>query len=70
MVRRQAAPAPAPNVPSSPSVGRGHETALLGKLAQFECSVDSGANAAEVQIWWQVKGKNITKEQQKFQVKS
>ena len=65
MVRR-AAQAPSPS--GVGGGGSGHETALLGKLAQFECSVDSGANAAEVQIWWQVKGKNISQEQEKFQV--
>ncbi len=35
------------------------ETALLGKRAQFQCSVQS-PDASEVMIWWQFEGKNLT----------
>ena len=39
---------------------RGEATAILGKKAQFDCSVKSPDNAAELEIWWQFGSKNIT----------
>lgn len=38
------------------------ETALLGKRAQFQCSVNS-SDAAEVIIWWQFQGRNLTRQE-------
>jgi len=43
---------------ASSEVGR--EVALLSKTATFECSVQSPDAAAEVDIWWQAKGQNLT----------
>lgn len=43
------------------------ETALLGKRAQFQCSVQS-PNAAEVEIWWEFEGKNITQDGEHYEV--
>ncbi len=39
---------------------KGREVALLGKEALFRCSVQSPDDAAEVHIWWQTKGRNIS----------
>ncbi len=43
------------------------ETALLGKRAQFQCSVQS-PNAAEVEIWWEFEGRNITQDEEHYEV--
>ena len=43
------------------------ETALLGKRAQFQCSVQS-PNAAEVEIWWEFEGRNITQDGLHYEV--
>lgn len=43
------------------------ETALLGKRAQFQCSVQS-PNAAEVEIWWEFEGRNITQDDEHYEV--
>jgi hypothetical protein len=45
------------------------ETALLGKRAQFQCSVQS-PNAAEVEIWWEFEGRNITQDGLHYEVSS
>lgn len=33
---------------------------MLGKRAHFECSVKSPNNAAELEIWWQIREANLT----------
>ena len=43
------------------------ETAVLGKRAQFQCSVQS-PNAAEVEIWWEFEGRNITQDDEHYEV--
>ncbi len=56
---------------SSSDLALGRETALLGKSAQFQCSVqnpDEAEDAAEVVVWWQAKGRNITNSE-RFQVR-
>jgi len=45
---------------SSSSPRSKHVTAILYRRAQFECSVKSPENAAEVEIWWQFQDKNVT----------
>lgn len=45
------------------------ETAVLGKRAQFQCSVQS-PNAAEVEIWWEFEGRNITQDDEHYEVRT
>ena len=35
------------------------KTAVLDRRAQFDCSVKSPNNAAQVEIWWQFQDKNV-----------
>ena len=43
------------------SDGPGRETALLHESATFRCAVQGpDGDAAEVDIWWQFKGTNVT----------
>ena len=45
----------------APADGTGRETALLGESATFRCAVQGpDGDAAEVDIWWQFEGKNVT----------